>query len=109
MKKKYKKYVLKTVVPIIVMTVLVIACLIHINIINTKTLSPLGNTKQNYELVSEKFGADFANFIKDNSFLKIYEDSDNKKVLVRLGDAEFKISSESEIIKYIENKINSIK
>ena len=102
MKKKYKKYVLKTVVPIIAMTVLVIACLIHINIINTKTLSPLGNTKQNYELVSEKFGADFANFIKDNSFL-------NKKVLVRLGDAEFKISSESEIIKYIENKINSIK
>lgn len=107
--KNNKEYILKLVVPIITITLLVVICMIHINIINTKTLSPLGNTKQNYELVSEKFGSDFSNFIKDNSFLKIYEDLNNKKVLVRLGDTEFKISSESEILKYIENKINSIR
>lgn len=109
LKKYHKKYIFKILVPIVITGLLVIVCLIHINIVNTKTLSPLGNTKQNYALVSEKFGDDFANFIKDNSVLKIYEDSENKKVLVRLGDTEFKISSESELIKYIQSKIKNIK
>ena len=107
--KYYKKYILKKALPTFILIIIVITSLIHINIINTKTLSPLGNTNQNYELVSEKFGKDFANFIKDNSFLKIYENSNDGKVLVRLGDAEFKISSESEIVKYIKEKINSNK
>ncbi|WP_294157106.1 hypothetical protein [uncultured Clostridium sp.] len=91
------------------MSPIVIFGLIHINIINTKALSPLGNTKQNYELVSEKFGNDFANFIKDNSFVKIYLDCDDGKILVRLGDEEFKITSESQIVEYLKDKINSIK
>lgn len=109
LKEYHKKYIFKIIVPITIMVLLVIVCLIHINIVNTKTLSPLGNTKQNYALVSEKFGDDFANFIKDNSILKIYEDPENKKVLVRLGDTEFKISSESELIKYIQSKIKNNK
>lgn len=44
--------------------------------INTKALSPLGNTNENYKLVSNEFGEDFSNFIKDNSFLKIYKESE---------------------------------
>ncbi|WP_294400728.1 hypothetical protein [uncultured Clostridium sp.] len=107
--KYYKKYILKKAVPIFILSLIVIFGLIHINIINTKALSPLGNTKQNYELVSEKFGNDFANFIKDNSFVKIYPDCDDGKVLVRLGDEEFKITSESQIVEYLKDKINSIK
>lgn len=107
--KYYKKYILKKALPVLILVPIVGAGLIHINIINTKTLSPLGNTKQNYELVSEKFGKDFDDFIKDNSFLKIYKDSNEGKVLVRFGDTEFKISSESEIIEYIKEKINSNK
>ena len=102
-----KKYILKKALPILILFPIVGVGLIHINIINTKTLSPLGNTKQNYEIVSEKFGKDFAGFISDNSFIKIYEDLDEGKVLVRLGDNEFKISSESEIIEYIKDKINN--
>ena len=107
MNKYYKKYILKKALPVLILVPIVGACLIHINIINTRTLSPLGNTKQNYELVSEKFGKDFADFIKDDSFLKIYEDSNEGKVLVRFGDTEFKISSKSKIIEYIKEKINS--
>ncbi len=109
MNKYYKKYILKKAVPILILSPIVIFGLIHINIINTKALSPLGNTKQNYELVSEKFGNDFANFIKDNSFVKIYLDCDDGKILVRLGDEEFKITSESQIVEYLKDKINSIK
>lgn len=109
MNKYYKKYILKKAVPILILSQIVIFGLIHINIINTKALSPLGNTKQNYELVSEKFGNDFANFIKDNSFVKIYLDCDDGKILVRLGDEEFKITSESQIVEYLKDKINSIK
>ncbi len=105
----YKKYILKKAVPVFILLPIVGAGLIHINIINTKTLSPLGNTKQNYELVSGKFGDDFENFIKDDSFLKIYEDSDNRKVIVHIGDTEFKISSKSKIVEYIKDKINNNK
>lgn len=109
MNKYYKKYILKKAVPIFILSPIVIAGIVHINIVNTRTLSPLGNTKQNYELVSEKFGGDFANFIKDNSFVKIYSNCDDGKVLVRLGDEEIRISSESQIVEYIKDKINSEK
>ncbi len=109
LKRYYKKYIVKKALPVFILIPIVTAGIIHINIINTKTLSPLGNTKQNYELVSEKFGDDFENFIKDNSFLKIYEDSDNRKVIVHIGDTEFKISSKSKIVEYIKDKINSNK
>ena len=107
--KYYKKYILKKVIPIFILILIVGVGLIRINIINTRALSPLGNTKQNYELVSEKFGKDFADFIRDDSFLKIYEESDEGKVLIRIGDTEFKISSESEIIEYLKEKINGNK
>ena len=109
MDKYYKKYILKKVIPIFILILIVGVGLIRINIINTRALSPLGNTKQNYELVSEKFGKDFADFIRDDSFLKIYEESDEGKVLIRIGDTEFKISSESEIIEYLKEKINGNK
>ena len=107
--KKYKKYIFKKALPLIILLVIIAFGIIHINIINTKTLSPLGNTKQNYELVSEKFGEDFANFIKDNSYLKIYNDPEDKKVFVRLGDKDFKILSESQIFEYVKSKINTIR
>ena len=109
MDKYYKKYILKKVIPIFILILIVGVGLIRINIINTRALSPLGNTKQNYELVSEKFGKDFADFIRDDSFLKIYDESDEGKVLIRIGDTEFKISSESEIIEYLKEKINGNK
>lgn len=104
--RKNKRYIFKKVIPIVALLIVIFAGIIYINIINTKTLSPLGNTKQNYELVSEKFGEDFDNFIKDNSYLKIYNDEEDEKVIVRLGDKEFTISSESEILQYIKSKIN---
>lgn len=86
----------------------VLVGIIKIDIINTKALSPLGNTSENYKLVSEEFGEDFSNFIKDNSFLKIYEEPE-KDVLVRLGNSEFKISNESSYIKKIREIIAKIK
>lgn len=86
----------------------VIVGVIKIDIINTKSLSPLGNTNENYKLVSEEFGEDFSNFIKDNSFLKIYQESNND-VLVKLGNNEFKISNESVYIKKIQQIFENIK
>ena len=105
--RRRNRYIFKEVIPIVFLLILIFAGILYINIINTKTLSPLGNTNQNYELVNEKFGKDFGNFIKDNSYLKIYNDEEDKDVIVRLGDKEFKISSESEIVHYIKNKIDT--
>ena len=106
LKRDYKKYIVKKALPVFILIPIVTAGIIHINIINTKTLSPLGNTKQNYELVSEKFGDDFANFIKDDSFLKIYDEHEDGKIIIRIGDNEFKISSKSNVIEYVKDKIN---
>lgn len=101
------KYIARKVIPSIIILFLMMSGIISINIKNTNALSPLGNTNENYQLVSEEFGEDFSNFIKDNSFLKIYkEDSD---ILVRIGENNFRISNESNITKHAETIINNIK
>ncbi|MVX63067.1 hypothetical protein GKZ28_05065 [Clostridium chromiireducens] len=108
MKNIFKSYALRRALPVFVVLFFVLVGIIKIDIINTKALSPLGNTSENYKLVSEEFGEDFSNFIKDNSFLKIYEESE-KDVLVRLGNSEFKISNESSYIRKIQEIISKIK
>ena len=81
--------------------------IVSINIKYTSALSPLGNTNENYELVSEEFGEDFSNFIKDNSYLKIYkEDSD---ILLRIGENNFRITNESNLFKELDILINKVK
>ena len=107
MKNIFKSYIIKKVLPAFLILFLVLVGIIKINVINTKALSPLGNTTENYKLVSEKFGEDFSNFIKDNSFLKIYKESE-KDILVRLGDSNFKIKNESEVINKIQEIFNNI-
>lgn len=108
MKKNFKRYILKKILPLFLIFFCIIVGLIKIDIINTKALSPLGNTNENYKLVSKEFGKDFSNFIKDNSFLKIYKEQE-KDVLVRLGNSDFKIQNESSFIKKIEELIEKIK
>lgn len=98
----------KKVLPAFLILFIILAGIIKIDIINTKALSPLGNTNENYKLVSEAFGEDFSNFIKDNAFLKIYKES-KKDILVRLGDSDFKIKNESAFIKKIEEMFTNIK
>ena len=71
--------------------ILTLSGITRINIINTKALSPLGNTNENYKMVSKEFGEDFSKFIKDNSILKIYKEKDN--ILIRIGENNFVISN----------------
>lgn len=101
MKNIFKGYIFKKVLPAFLILFFVLVGIIKVDVINTKALSPLGNTNENYNIVSEKFGEDFSNFIKDNSFLKIYKESE-KDILVRLGDSNFKIKNESVFIKKIK-------
>jgi len=99
---------LKIIVPLILIITVILIGVIKIDIINTKALSPLGNTNENYELVSEEFGEDFSNFIKDDAFLKIYKGSE-EDILVRLGDNNFKINNESAFIGKIQEMFNALK
>jgi len=107
LKNIFKGYIFKKVLPAFLILFFVLLGIIKVDVINTKALSPLGNTNENYELVSEKFGGDFSNFIKDNSFLKIYKESE-KDILVRLGDNNFKIKNESVFINKIEEILKNI-
>jgi len=107
MKNIFKSYILKKVLPAFLILFLVLVGIVKVDMINTKALSPLGNTNENYKLVKEKFGEDFSNFIKDNSFLKIYKESE-KDILVRLGESDFKIKNQSVFIEKIEGILKNI-
>lgn len=107
MKKKIKSYVLVKVIPACIILLSILIGIIKIDIINTKSLSPLGNTNENYQLVSEEFGEDFSNFIKDNSYLKIYTE-EGENVLVKLGDKQFQITNQSIFIKQIEDAVKIV-
>ncbi len=108
MKNVFKRYMFKKALPTFLILFLVCFGIIKVDVINTKALSPLGNTTENYKLVSEKFGEDFSNFIKDNSFLKIYKEPE-EDILVRLGDSNFKIRNESALINRIQEIFKNIK
>ncbi|WP_315070971.1 hypothetical protein [uncultured Clostridium sp.] len=103
-----KKIFRRKVLPAVFILIFIFIGVIKIDLINTQALSPLGNTNENYKLVSDEFGEDFSNFIKDNSFLKIYEE-DGKDILVRLGDSDFKIKEQSPYIKKIQEMFKNIK
>lgn len=107
MKKSAKGYMLKKVIPSFIILFLAISGIIRVDMINTKALSPLGNTNENYKIVNEKFGEDFSKFIKDNSYLKIYKEP-GKDILVRLGNDEFKIRNKSIFIEKIEEIFKDI-
>lgn len=108
MRRIFKSCIFRNVTSAILLLVIIFVGVIKINIINTKALSPLGNTNENYKLVSTEFGEDFSNFIKDNSFLKIYQESQND-ILVRLGDSDFRINDESVFIKKVQDLFSKIK
>lgn len=78
-----------------------------INMINTKALSPIGNSDYNYEIVKNEFGKDFEIFIKDNSPVKIYKKRDDT-ILVRIANIEFKVLSYDMIKKDIVNLFNKV-
>ncbi|MBS5925645.1 MAG: hypothetical protein KIC66_00980 [Clostridium sp.] len=101
-----KKKVFRTIFLIVLFCVTLIA-LIKINILNTKALSPLGNTNDNYKLVSEEFGEDFSNFIQDKSPVKIYIEED-EETMVRLGEKDFIIKSESNLINFAKGVFSKV-
>lgn len=102
---KKKKFKLITSFFIVISFITIIS-LVNINMINTKSLSPIGNTYYNFKLVSSEFGEDFNGFIQDNSNIKIYED--NGEFIVSLNNKKIKIKEESKIINGIKSIILSV-
>jgi hypothetical protein len=108
LKKVIKGYISKKILPLFLILFFILIGIIKIDMINTKALSPLGNTTENYKIVSDEFGEDFSNFIKDNSFLKIYKESE-KDILVKVGEYDFRINNQSIFTKKIEELFQKIK
>lgn len=107
MKSYSKRYFLRKVFPALLILFFVMVGIIKVDLINTQCLSPLGNTNENYEMISKEFGSDFSNFIKDNSFLKIYKEN-GSCILIRLGNEDFKINDKSSLVEKAEDLIKSI-
>ena len=103
-------------IPIFAVILLIIG-FVKINIINTESLSPLGNTNDNFKVVSEEFGEDFQEFIKDNSMVKIYVGEKNDGLAtVKIYNKEIKLTSDNLFVntikkfgKYVGNAFINIK
>ena len=89
------KIIKKILIPIFAVILLIVG-LVKINIINTESLSPLGNTDDNFKVVSEEFGEDFQEFIKDNSTVKIYVgEKKDGLATVKIYNKEIKLTSDN--------------
>lgn len=99
----------KYLVPIISAIIVIIGC-IYVNIKTTESLSPLGNTDDNYLIVSKEFGDDFSEFIKDKSPVKIYlgEEGD-KQAIVKVFNKEIKLTSQNLFVKALGAAVNTLK
>ena len=106
MKGNTKRNIVTTLFFIGIITFICIG-LIKINIINTKALSPLGRTNDNYEMIKEEFGEEFSNFIKDNAKVKIYTE-EGKETLVKIGDQDFRIKDESKLVSSFKYLISNV-
>lgn len=107
MKRKTRK--ITNIIFLISIFIFVCIGLVKINIINTKALSPVGNSNDNYQLVNEEFGEDFSKFIKDNAQIKIYINANNNgEILIKVGDKDLKIKDESFLISGTRNIFNGV-
>ncbi|MGG7077980.1 hypothetical protein [Clostridium sardiniense] len=83
--------------------------LVNINIINTKALSPVGNTDDNKKIVNTEFGEEFNSFIQDNSNVKIYNNENEGEYLVTINDKRIKIKEESYLISGVKKAVLAVK
>lgn len=83
--------------------------LVKVNIINTKSLSPVGNTDDNKKIVNTEFGEEFNSFIQDNSNVKIYNNENEGEYLVTINDKRIKIKEESNLISGMKKAILAVK
>lgn len=83
---KIKKYLIGISFTLITLTVII--CLIKINMINSKTLSPLSHDYTNLSKDEEELLDNYKSFITDKTYVKIYQESDGD-ILVKLGDESY--------------------
>ncbi|WP_133014782.1 hypothetical protein [Clostridium cuniculi] len=104
------KIIKKILIPIFAVILLIVG-FVKINIINTESLSPLGNTDDNFKVVSEEFGEDFQEFIKDNSTVKIYVgEKKDGLATVKIYNKEIKLTSDNlfmNTIKTVREYVNN--
>lgn len=91
----------KGIVPIILFIMVIVGC-IMVNIKNTEALSPFGNTLNNYQIITEEFGEDFSEFIKDNANIKIYLDKGEDTAQVQIGNKKIKLTKNNKFIEKIK-------
>ena len=92
----------KGIIPTILFIMVMIGCII-VNIKNTEALSPFGNTLNNYQIITEEFGEDFSEFIKDNANIKVYLDKGEDTAQVQIGKNEIKFTKNNIFITKIKS------
>lgn len=110
------KFIKSYFIPIVSVLIVIIG-FVKVNIVNTEALSPLGNTADNFKVVSTEFGKDFQKFIMDKSSVKIYigKKGDGLSTIkvhnkeIRLTNNNFFMNTINKTTRYINKEFINIK
>lgn len=105
---KIKKVII--VISLIIIFIITLIGLAKINIVNSKTLSPLINNYEEYNIEEKELYESYSDFIKDETLLKIYNKK-NGDILVRVGEKDYVIKDNltfKQVIKNIFSKIGEL-
>lgn len=102
---KFKKYLIS--ISFTLITIIVIICLIRINMINSKTLSPLSYDYKNLNKDEEELLDEYKSFITDKTYVKIYQES-NGDILIKLGDESYILRRNITLKEFGENIFDKI-
>lgn len=95
------------IVSLLLILIAVLVGLVKVNMVNSKILSPLNNNYNNLDLDEKKLYEKYSDFIKDNTYLKIYKES-NRKYLIKLGKNDYIVDTGLGIKGTTKNIFNKI-
>lgn len=84
--------------------------LIKVNLVNSKTLSPLNKNYDNYDIEEKEIFNNYSDFINDNTLIKLYKEKSGD-ILIKIKNSKYIIRhnlSMKDAMKNIFNKIEEL-
>lgn len=101
-----KRKIINIIISILVLFTVIIG-LIKINMINSKTLSPLNENYDDYDIEEKELFNDYEDFINDNSLIKLYKKKSGD-ILIKINNSNYIIRHNLSMKRAVKNIFNKI-
>lgn len=91
---------------LVIIFIVVCVCMFKINLINTKNLSVEKYDSKYIDMMDEASKEEYLSFIRDDSYIKIYDEDIGYKV--KLGQNRFFLRKNSKIINYVKKIFDKV-